>query len=98
MALMAGIDLELAANLLDEPKDDFQPKPLALTGLASGGQSRPVVQHRQRKAAGARFTTRTVMSPFVCFTELVISSLVINPIALASDDDISVVVPSTTMA
>ena len=37
MALMAGIDLELAANLLDEPKDDFQPKPLALTGLASGG-------------------------------------------------------------
>lgn len=36
MAAIAGIDLELAANLFDEPQDEFHPKPLALGGLNSG--------------------------------------------------------------
>jgi hypothetical protein len=40
MAVMAGINLELAANLLDKPKDEFHPEPLAPSGLASRRQSR----------------------------------------------------------
>jgi hypothetical protein len=37
MAVMPAIDVELAANLLDEPKDEFHPKPFALVSHESGG-------------------------------------------------------------
>src|ERR1700728_4732621 len=48
MSVTAAIDMEIAANLFDEPKDEFHPKPFALVSLESGRSSSPVVQYRQR--------------------------------------------------
>jgi hypothetical protein len=36
MAVTAAIDMEIAANLFDVPKDEFHPKPFALVSLESG--------------------------------------------------------------
>ena len=45
MAVVAGNNFQLAANLLYEPKDEFHPEALAFGNLKSSGQSWPVVQH-----------------------------------------------------
>jgi hypothetical protein len=36
MTVTEAIDVEIAADLLDEPKNEFHPKPFALVGLESG--------------------------------------------------------------
>ena len=36
MLVIAGNNLQIAANLLDEPENEFHPKPLAFDSLDSG--------------------------------------------------------------
>jgi len=45
MAVAAGNNFQVAANLLYESKDEFHPEAFALGNLKSSGQSWPVVQH-----------------------------------------------------
>ncbi len=51
MAVIAGNNLQIAANLLDEPEDEFHPKPFALGGLKS---ERVVLARRPALTANKR--------------------------------------------
>ncbi len=54
---MGAINFDIAANLLDEPEDEFHPKPFALGSLETGRQPWPVVKYRQRISGIALFKT-----------------------------------------